>query len=609
MASSDYRYTSLKIQSVAVTGSATGGHASSNSSSELSIDSSSISQPILTRPYSSYTNPSSRDNHNDPDSSASVLLQTIGPGHSTRRWCIAGLTLVYIGGVGAIVAGAIVQRITDADGSKGTKPYEPSMVHRRATGPFLQLAISFVVTALSDIAGLIHSTSLRFSLLRANKLTFNSNIRLFTSLDRRKAPVHWWPINLAWAWALISCYACASTVLLQTVYSFGSVDSVSYDVVSGYALIFLGLGLLGQGSIATWALLTTPIPTWSTNPIITAAICLSAGWTPSTPRHSMLGVHDANNNSLRQSPVYPKPKQSNAFRADKRIRSVVLISWLVTLAGFLFFAAISIAFQLLDGRGPAWQSFARSYSNDWSLIPDWRDTTAFLAVPTSLGGAYFTFGPWFLTKYLFTIALVGAITLNLHVVELLVQCSRDEALWRRAGSTFSAKKAPGGMRLSQTNGGALRIAFTSWHTIGLFVFKTALHWLFSLAFGLKWEGVQLNIPQFCYVAVLLLLLASLATGLALYKPQGPQPATFGHLQTLLDLVDVWPCTVQATSDETEEEDRLGGGDGEGSIRKVTTAQEDVRLFWGDKGKGEDGFRRAGTALRPLQPVLMDEEYM
>lgn len=402
-------------------------------------------------------------------------------------------------------------------------------------------------------------------------------------------------------------------VLLQTVYD--SAD-INYDVVSGYALIFLGVGLLGQVTIAIWALLTIPISSWSTNPIVTAAICRFEGCMHSIPRHSMLSVHDSNNSSLRTTPVCPKPKQSNSFRADKRIRSVILISWLVTLAGFVFFAAISIAFQLLKGGGPAWQTFARSYTNDWSPIPDWIDITPFLAVPTSLGGAYFTFGSLLVTKYVFTIVLVGAITINLHVVELLVQCLRDEAIWRQASSTTSKKGAQGGLHLSESKTDALRIAFTSWHTIGLFAFKTALHWLFSLAFGLKWESVQLNIPQFCYTAILLLILAILATGLALYEPRGSQPATFGHLQTLVDLIDVWPWEVRADSEQAEQEVSLSESDDDSNetpasapIRKPTSTKEDVRLFWGDKGKGEDGFRPAGTSFQPLSSVLMAEMYL
>lgn len=37
-------------------------------------------------------------------------------------------------------------------------------------------------------------------------------------------------------------------------------------------------------------------------------------------------------------------------------------------------------------------------------------------------------------------------------------------------------------------------------------------------------------------------LANLITLIARYRPRGPQPATYGHIQTLADLVDEWSPT-------------------------------------------------------------------
>jgi hypothetical protein len=242
--------------------------------------------------------------------------------------------------------------------------------------------------------------------------------------------------------------------------------------------------------------------------------------------------------------------------------------WTVTLIAFLWFIAITVAYQVGGGpsMGPSWGSFSRSYTTDWSLIPDWIDTTAFLGISTSLGQSHNTFGPWLLCKYLLTCAFIGGITIDLHVVELLVQCSRDESLWRRAAST-------GG--LGPSSHGAFHVAFTTWHqTICLFVFKTLIHWVFSLAFGPYWEGIEMRIPQVCYTAVALFLLSLSATYLTLWRPKGPQPATFGHLPTLIDLIDVWPCRMP----DPENRDAVDGTNKTGGLQ----AGESVTLYWGDK---------------------------
>ena len=505
------------------------------------------------------------------------------PGLWTNRACVAGLAFTWIAGIGAIVGGSIVQRITDTSAP-------PSIPHHKALAPFLRLAISFIVTGLSDIAGLIHSTSLRFNLLEEGRLEFNSNLRLFTSCSAHSR-VHWWPVNVAWAWSLTSVYACGSMILLQSVYSADD----SPDFISGYALIFLGFGLLGQASMATWALKVTKIPTWSTNPIYIAGLCKERGYLAALRHRTMLSIHDAQENEIHDTPILPKARQGPLITAHSQVRRILIASFIITLLGFLFFAAISIVYQVVDSPGPRWGSFSRSYTNDWSLIPNWVDTTAFLAIGTSLGHSYFSFGPWFLCKYIFTSAFIGAITLNLHIVELLVQTSRDESLWRKAAS-------PAGMAPSKH--GAMFTALTSWHTIGLFVFKGLLHWMFSLAFGLMWEGVELFIPQFLYTALLLLIFAVTATSLALYRPKGPQPATFGHLQTLVDLIDVWPRGVPGVKGD----DRCGvRGEEEAGMPHQATGRD--TMYWGDKGQDEDDCRRAGTSTTPLDPVVMTAHYL
>ncbi|KAK7903404.1 hypothetical protein LTR67_001424 [Exophiala xenobiotica] len=520
-------------------------------------------------------------------------LEVIDPGIWTLRTCAVGLALMWLTGFGVIVYGAVVQSSTDKSGNG----YGPSFLHHKAVAPFVQLAVAFWITALSDMAGLIHATSLRFTLFASRRLTFNSNLRLFTSCSNSR--IHWWPVNVLWAWSLISCYACGSMVIVESVRSFVDDETdafYSVDVISGYALIFLGLGLLGQASIATWALMVNKFPTWSTNPIHTAKLCRDQGWLTPLSHRTMLSVHEAQDLEIRDTPSRPKTRQGSLLKAHFRVRRALIFVWTVTLFAFLWFIAITVAYQVGGGPslGPSWGSFSRSYTTDWSLIPDWIDTTAFLGISTSLGQRHNTFGPWLLCKYLLTCAFIGGITIDLHVVELLVQCSRDESLWRRAAST-------GG--LGPSSHGAFHVAFTTWQTICLFVFKTLIHWVFSLAFGPYWEGIEMRIPQVCYTAVALFLLSLSATFLTLWRPKGPQPATFGHLPTLIDLIDVWPCRMP----DPENRDAVDGTNKTGGLH----AGESVTLYWGDNYKGADdnGLRRAGTAYAPLKPIVMTAMYL
>lgn len=106
----------------------------------------------------------------------------------------------------------------------------------------------------------------------------------------------------------------------------------------------------------------------------------------------------------------------------------------------------------------------------------------------------------------------------------------------------------------------------------------------------------MRIPQVCYTAVGLFLLSIFASYLTLYRPSSPQPAAFGHLQTLIGLVDLWPSRISDAEDGTV---------GQDSTSKTT---DTTRLFWGDKGANADGARHAGTAYAPLPEIVMTVLY-
>jgi hypothetical protein len=125
----------------------------------------------------------------------------------------------------------------------------------------------------------------------------------------------------------------------------------------------------------------------------------------------------------------------------------------------------------------------------------------------------------------------------------------------------------------------------SFPALVLFALKLLLHWLYGLAVSVYFtEGIVMRLPQIFYLAGGATLLAVFATSCLTWRPKGPQPATFGHLQTLADLVDMWP------------------GDGE-------------KMFWGEKDlldatqRQDSPVWHAGTAAEPLEPVRFDKQYM
>jgi hypothetical protein len=88
-------------------------------------------------------------------------------------------------------------------------------------------------------------------------------------------------------------------------------------------------------------------------------------------------------------------------------------------------------------------------------------------------------------------------------------------------------------------------------------------------------GIFLRPPQLLYLSFGATVLATFTTFLGFQRPSGEQPATFGHVQNLVDLVNEWH----------------------------------LLLFWGDKGvSGEGEFRHAGTASHPLDKIQKDALY-
>ena len=99
-----------------------------------------------------------------------------------------------------------------------------------------------------------------------------------------------------------------------------------------------------------------------------------------------------------------------------------------------------------------------------------------------------------------------------------------------------------------------------------------------MAYSYNW-GIFLRTPQLLYLTIGSVLLATLVIFVALQRPKGNQPATYGHLQTLVDLVDDWH----------------------------------LMMFWGDKGLSgmsqTEEVRHAGTSAMPLGSIVAGAHYL
>lgn len=206
------------------------------------------------------------------------------------------------------------------------------------------------------------------------------------------------------------------------------------------------------------------------------------------------------------------------------------------------------------------------------MLPDTGGITSFAQInpvnssPTS-NDTYTSFvGGKFVSTlaFLIILAIQSVMTMGLHCAELLVNLSRDEDTWCE---TYTAK--------GYVSRNALFDVLRSWKAVLLLVLKPVVYWLFGLGitFYFDW-GIFMRQPQILYMSIAIIVLAVFGTFLCFKRPKGPQPATFGHVQTLVNLIDDW----------------------------------NENMFWGHKGCDTNGICHAGTAHSQLGKITMTEVY-
>lgn len=280
---------------------------------------------------------------------------------TSRKLCIFGLVICWLAGAGCCAAGAVLiyrgQLIVPIQGiSKELVP----------------LGLNVAVTLCNEVLGYIHNVSLRWALQREGRLTFNTNLRLLTS-SRTSVPNKWF-CNVFFLCCMIASYCSTSLLLLgDDAASLASINNgyrpPGYSTepltrVCGYAVVACSVGIMGQAVIATFCLMSrTLVPSWSSDPLDTAAACLSLH-----PGHHrrlgrcMMSVHDS---TLSAHPLYPSKVQRPAYYAHAEVRWVLIASWVTVGLGLVWGGSLLGFIAQHHGSNTS----GAYYGTNWSFFP------------------------------------------------------------------------------------------------------------------------------------------------------------------------------------------------------------------------------------------------
>lgn len=479
------------------------------------------------------------------------------------------------------------------------------------------LLINILLTICMEGMGFVHSVSLRWALYREGRLDFNTNLRLFTNA-KMHGPNRWY-INFIWILSIIICYV--ATTLLFTKISVCYLNSSYQDDtesdedcmdkniygLNGMALCFLGIGLALEVVISAWCLLDARdpkrvvIPTWNSTALNSTLTAIHYGYTMPQAGRCIMSVHHQKLAPTFDHGLYPVSRQGTLWRAHRGVRWVMRLLFFLVICSIAWPITIyySINFVILVHQGCRGQ--LSTFSLQWGLMSSGRcddniaQNYADLVLFTYNGDMTTTvpYAGQLILFFLIVAAIQGMQTIGLHCTELLVNLSRDETAWRRA-----SHRNLGGAYVSYE---PFVSAASSWENIVLFLAKAMLHWFMGQSMSMAashslynydfWQDPRRRVLQMemiysrlVWYAVSSVVVFILALYVAFKKPRGPQPAAFGHIQTLADLIDDW---------KTDEKGRFWWGD-----------KTSIRV---DRG----GIRHAGTSCNKerLSLIHLHEKYL
>ncbi|KAG1749040.1 uncharacterized protein EDB91DRAFT_1112168 [Suillus paluster] len=466
------------------------------------------------------------DHQDDFDSITSYSKTTAETGNdfydrslTSRRYALVGVACSCIVSCCCIIAGTVIVATRRGNGAI------PIGINNNLQKEMLVLILNLIVTLCTESTGFVHSIALRSALASECRLRFNTNLRLLTAARGWSKP-NGALLNGITALLLIISYNSASLVILSFDNNYRAMGvEVTFIGIAGLPLLLLGIALLLQVMIALSGLRAVKILTWSSSSFdLTAAMVHHTQLTPA-PSRCMRGVSDLD---VGGGPAKPSERQPSAWHAHPSIRKVIISLWALVVACAGWAALVMFLSNKYGFETPTLGL------ESWSFFPSYDYSNALVYVIPLSGGVSVQ---WWILSFVNLAVVQGPLTLGLHCSELIANVIRDERHWRSATGRKGLSMA--------TN--PLKPVLTNPLSLVLLVTKPALHWMFGLSFTLigggsqtlEVIGIYMFTAQIWNLCFALSLFACFFTFVALLRPHGPQPAAYGHLQTLANLVDEW----------------------------------------------------------------------
>lgn len=149
---------------------------------------------------------------------------------TSTKLCVVGLVICWLVGLAFLACGVYLvctgsvladrswaqRRVHGPNGKSHLVAYSIpcgiAVAFNKYTQELAPLGLNIVITVCNDITGYIHTVSLRWARQKESRLTFNSNLRLFTSARRSKSNA--WYTNLTMAIFMIMSYASTSMIFI-----------------------------------------------------------------------------------------------------------------------------------------------------------------------------------------------------------------------------------------------------------------------------------------------------------------------------------------------------------------------------------------------------------
>lgn len=355
--------------------------------------------------------------------------------------------------------------------------------------------------------------------------------------------------NFIYMGALILAYSSSAFMVALTIaYPDGATEETPKQggviVLRATFLILMGSSLLAKVLIAALGWAQTPVPTWNSSSLAVVPAMLSEGLIKHHPGHCLADVGSSGYG------------ESSTYRTSMR-----------------------------DARDQEFWKFFQGLFPMIGLFP-----LIFAIQGSTSTKSYSTEKAGPLVGYTIVQSLLNV---WLHTLECAPMMATDESTWRSATTAKGARASYG---LLGAPGNIPQVLHM--------VLVPVMSWAFSRVYsdnGLGTITVHLYLC-FAFMGAALVVGMLFAFGVTdfLSQPKGYQPAAFGHIQTLANLVDDWTPLEKEGADLKLGRKALAYL----HLRRPKTGA----LYWGHKSGNHGEICHAGTADHPLPDIHPDEIY-